>query len=126
MSSAAHSFNKLLNQPKAASRSRASGEVDDGTKKLRRMILVEGIPSSVDLTLRPRIWKILLRVNELPTDTYLHYVARGPCQVREKIRNDTFRTLATDKGFKERVREDMLVRLLDAFVWRSHGRTLTT
>jgi len=32
-----------------------------------------------------------------------------------------FRTLATDKGFKERVREDMLVRLLDAFVWRSHG-----
>jgi hypothetical protein len=36
------------------------------------------------------------------------------------------RTLATDKGFKERVREDMLVRLLDAFVWRNHGRhTLT-
>lgn len=33
----------------------------------------------------------------------------------------SYRTLATDKGFKERVREDMLVRLLDAFVWRSHG-----
>ena len=32
-----------------------------------------------------------------------------------------YRTLATDKGFKERVREDMLVRLLDAFVWRNHG-----
>ena len=31
------------------------------------------------------------------------------------------RTLATDTGFKERVREDMLVRLLDAFVWRNHG-----
>jgi hypothetical protein len=31
------------------------------------------------------------------------------------------RTLATDRGFKERVREDMLVRLLDAFVWRNHG-----
>ena len=30
-------------------------------------------------------------------------------------------TLATDRGFKERVREDMLVRLLDAFVWRNHG-----
>lgn len=121
-SSAAHSFSKLLNQPKTASKSRASGEVDDGIKKLRRMILVEGIPSAIDPTLRPRIWKILLRVNDLPTDTYLHYVARGPCQVREKIRNDTFRTLATDKGFKERVREDMLVRLLDAFVWRSHDR----
>lgn len=34
-----------------------------------------------------------------------------------------FRTLATDKGFKERVREDMLVRLLDAFVWRSYGKS---
>lgn len=31
-------------------------------------------------------------------------------------------TLATDRGFKERVREDMLVRLLDAFVWRNHDR----
>jgi hypothetical protein len=30
-------------------------------------------------------------------------------------------TLATDRGFKERVREDMLVRLLDAFVWKNHG-----
>ncbi|PPQ89500.1 hypothetical protein CVT25_012172 [Psilocybe cyanescens] len=118
----AHSFNKLLSQPKAVSKSRATGELDDGVKKLRRMILVEGIPSAIDPTLRPRIWKILLRVNELPTDIYLDYISRGPCQVREKIRNDTFRTLATDKGFKERVREDMLVRLLDAFVWRSHDR----
>lgn len=95
-----------------------------------------------DPTLRPRIWKILLQVTDIPADLYLYYVSRGPCQVREKIRNDTFRcastfpcdrptrltvcrTLATDKGFKERVREDMLVRLLDAFVWRSHG-TLNT
>ncbi len=31
------------------------------------------------------------------------------------------RTLATDHSFKERVREDMLVRLLDAFVWRNQG-----
>ena len=43
----AHSFNKLLSQPKAASKSRATGETDDGTKKLRRMILVEGIPSAL-------------------------------------------------------------------------------
>ncbi len=34
-----------------------------------------------------------------------------------------YRTLATDRGFKERVREDMLVRLLDAFVWRNQGET---
>jgi len=96
--------------------------VEESVKKLRRLILIEGIPSRADPTLRYRIWKILLRVNDLPAETFLEYVARGPCEVREKIRNDTFRTLATDRGFKERVREDMLVRLLDAFVWRNHDR----
>ncbi|KAF8828844.1 bub2 protein [Lentinula edodes] len=119
----AHSFNKILSKPKYSSKSRSSGvenDDDSNLKKLRRMILVEGIPSSVDPTLRPRIWKILLRVNDISASSYLQYVSRGPCEVREKIRNDTFRTLATDRGFKERVREDMLVRLLDAFVWRNH------
>ncbi|KAL1747072.1 rab-GTPase-TBC domain-containing protein [Schizophyllum fasciatum] len=122
-SATAAAFNKILSQPKFSSKSRASGEPDDGTKKLRRMILVEGIPSQADPTLRPRIWKILLRVSDLSANTFLRYVSRGPCEVREKIRNDTFRTLATDRGFKERVREDMLVRLLDAFVWRSQDRS---
>ena len=32
------------------------------------------------------------------------------------------RTLTTDHGFKERVREDMLVRLLDDFAWRNSER----
>ncbi|KAI6032935.1 TBC-domain-containing protein [Pisolithus orientalis] len=123
-SAAAHSFNKILHQPKS-SKSKRSGDVDDSLKKLRRMILVEGIPSTVDPTLRPRIWKILLRVEDISAESFLQYVSRGPCEVREKIRNDTFRTLATDRGFKERVREDMLVRLLDAFVWRNHDRQET-
>lgn len=43
---AAHSFNKVLNQHKL-SKSRRSGDADEGLKKLRRMILVEGIPSKV-------------------------------------------------------------------------------
>lgn len=45
---------------------------------------------------------------------------------RDRIhtQNLSSRTLATDRGFKERVREDMLVRLLDAFVWKSHGSLL--
>ncbi|KII92142.1 hypothetical protein PLICRDRAFT_172278 [Plicaturopsis crispa FD-325 SS-3] len=120
----AHSFNKILNQSKS-SKSRSSSDIEEGVKKLRRMILVEGIPSAADPTLRPRIWKILLRVTDISAETFLKYVSRGPCEVREKIRNDTFRTLATDKGFKERVREDMLVRLLDAFVWRNHDRQET-
>ncbi|KIM91943.1 hypothetical protein PILCRDRAFT_57576 [Piloderma croceum F 1598] len=123
--STTHSFYKILNQFRAPSKSRHAADVDEGVKKLRRLILVEGIPSTADPTLRPRIWKILLRVHELPVETFLQYVSRGPCEVREKIRNDTFRTLATDRGFKERVREDMLVRLLDAFVWRNYDRQET-
>ncbi|KDQ57666.1 hypothetical protein JAAARDRAFT_687308 [Jaapia argillacea MUCL 33604] len=119
----AHSFNKILNQAKLSSKSPSPADIDERVKKLRRLILVEGIPSANDPTLRPRIWKILLHVNNLSAATFLEYVGRGPCEVREKIRNDTFRTLATDRGFKERVREDMLVRLLDAFVWRNRHDT---
>lgn len=52
-----------------------------------------GLNASQDPTLRPRIWKILLRVGEISADTFLEYVARGPCEVREKIRNDTFRSI---------------------------------
>jgi cell cycle arrest protein BUB2 len=51
----AHSFNKILNQPKVSSKSRSSGDLDDGTKKLRRMILVDGIPSSVVCQIRSRL-----------------------------------------------------------------------
>ncbi|EJF66071.1 bub2 protein [Dichomitus squalens] len=118
----AHSFSKILTQYKSATKSRSASDMEEATKKIRRLILVDGIPSSVDPTLRPRIWKVLLRVRDVSADAFLEYVGRGPCDVREKIRNDTFRTLATDRGFKERVSEDMLVRLLDAFVWRNHDR----
>ncbi|KAG8956086.1 hypothetical protein FRC03_010966 [Tulasnella sp. 419] len=119
----AHSFNKILNQSRLASKFRSKSDVDEGLKKLRRLILVEGIPASADSSIRPRVWKLLLGITgSLSSDSYLKYVAKGPCSVREKIRNDTFRTLATDRGFKEKVSEDMLVRLLDAFVWRSHER----
>lgn len=120
-SDTARSFNKILALPRS-SKVRSAADLNEAVKKLRRLILVDGIPSATDPTLRPRIWKILLGVTELPASTFLEYVSRGPCEVREKIRNDTFRTLATDRGFKERVREDMLVRLLDAFVWRNHDR----
>lgn len=43
----------------------------------------------------------------------------GPSSVDEKIRHDTFRTMSTDSDFVEHVSEDMLIRLLNAFVWTS-------
>lgn len=105
----AHSFNKILDRYKSASKARSSTEVEEATKKLRRLILVDGIPSDVvrrpprrashvvltavrkDPTLRPRIWKVLLHVRDVSAEAFLEYVGRGPCEVREKIRNDTFR-----------------------------------
>jgi len=112
----AKAYTKLLNGPKT---NPSKYPPEEAVKKLRRLILLDGIPHVADSTLRPRIWKILLQVKELSAEKYLRYVSMGPCEFKEKIRNDTFRTLATDRGFKERVREGMLVRLLDAFVWRS-------
>jgi cell cycle arrest protein BUB2 len=38
-----------------------------------------------------------------------------------KIRNDTFRTLATDQEFLDKVGEEKLVRCLEAFVHRQIG-----
>ncbi|CAE6409745.1 unnamed protein product [Rhizoctonia solani] len=86
-------LNKLLNAPRlSATKFRTKEDVDEGLKKLRRLILLDGIPTSEDTTLRPRIWKLLLRVDgPLASDIYIQYIARGPSPDREKIRNDTFR-----------------------------------
>ncbi|KZT61278.1 rab domain-containing cell division control protein [Calocera cornea HHB12733] len=124
-------FAKILDNPRFASRARSPQQVDDGLRKLRRQILLDGIPDDIAAARRPAVWKLFLGIKHLDGERYLSYVSRGPCAVREKIRNDTFRTLATDKGFKSRVREDMLVRLLDAFVWsslssHSHSTSTTT
>ncbi|KAH7104240.1 bub2 protein [Auriculariales sp. MPI-PUGE-AT-0066] len=120
-SSAMATYHKILSQARIGTKPRTAKDIDDAVRKLRRLILVEGIPDA-DATLRPRIWKILLRVDELSADKYVAFVARGPSDFRDKITNDTFRTLATDGAFKERVSEHMLVRCLDAFVWRNQER----
>lgn len=56
----------------------------------------------------------------LPTDDYLSLVHRGRSPAYTKIRNDTFRTLATDPLFKRRVTEASLIRLLNAVAWKLH------
>lgn len=46
----AHSFNKILNQPRTSSKARTAADIQESVKKLRRLILVDGIPSSVVCT----------------------------------------------------------------------------
>ena len=70
--------------------------------------------------LRIYVWLILLNAPTLSTDTYLSLIHRGPSPAYAKIRNDTFRTLATDPLFKRRVSEASLIRLLNALAWKLH------
>jgi cell cycle arrest protein BUB2 len=63
---------------------------------------------------------ILLDVPAMPTDDYLALIHRGRSPAYAKIRNDTFRTLATDPLFKRRVTEASLIRLLNAVAWKLH------
>lgn len=52
------------------------------------------------------------------TSDYVSLVRRGASSSYSKIRNDTFRTLATDPLFRRRVSEASLIRLLNAFQWK--------
>ncbi|GAA5910987.1 Bub2p [Sporobolomyces salmoneus] len=116
-----------------------SAPKDDSTirlSQLRRLILLEGLPDGQEGSdLRPPIWRLLLHLHHVPSpsdpadltplvhplldsDNYHNLVSREPSPMFTKIRNDTFRTLATDQEFLEKVGEDKLVRCLEAFVWR--------
>jgi hypothetical protein len=45
LATTAQAFNKILSQPKLSSKTRTSEDVEESVKKLRRLILIEGIPS---------------------------------------------------------------------------------
>jgi cell cycle arrest protein BUB2 len=66
------------------------------------------------------VWLILLNAPVLETDSYLALIHRGASPAYSKIRNDTFRTLATDPLFRRRVSEASLIRLLNAVAWKLH------
>lgn len=71
-------------------------------------------------TYRIYLWLVLLDVSPVPTDEYLSLIHRGRSPAYTKIRNDTFRTMATDPLFKRRVTEASLIRLLNAVAWKLH------
>lgn len=80
----------------------------------RRTIGADKIQSA----LRIYIWSILLGVRPMRSDDYIELVRRGASSSYSKIRNDTFRTLATDPLFRRRVSESSIIRLLNAFQWK--------
>ena len=74
--------------------------------------------------LRIYIWLVLLGAPPLSTDSYLDLVRQGASPSYAKIRNDTFRTLATDPLFRRRVTENSLTRVLNAVAWKLQDLSL--
>ncbi|KAH8916407.1 TBC-domain-containing protein [Atractiella rhizophila] len=90
--------------------------------QIRKMVLVDGLDENACKSLRPVIWKLFLGLhNEGMTVSGKRYyeltTTKPPSVMFQKIKNDTFRTLATDKEFREKVGERRLVRLLEGWVW---------
>lgn len=98
------------------------GGLEGALEKTRLKILDQGIKSDSDgmSSLRIYVWLILLNAPLLGTDAYLDLIHRGASPAYSKIRNDTFRTLATDPLFRRRVSEASLIRLLNAVAWKLH------
>ncbi|KAL8723239.1 MAG: hypothetical protein Q9225_000429 [Loekoesia sp. 1 TL-2023] len=98
------------------------GDLQTELARLRHLVLCEGLLADSDgmSQLRIYVWLILLNAPAIPTDSYLELIRRGASPAYSKIRNDTFRTLATNPLFKRRVSEASLIRLLNAIAWKLH------
>ncbi|KAH6589671.1 hypothetical protein BASA61_005551 [Batrachochytrium salamandrivorans] len=111
-----------------ASKNTSDREMRESLRRLRHLVLTEGIPDTGrennghGCDLRGRVWKALMGIYRISALEYATLVQRGLCTVAEKIQNDTFRTLMTDKSFQGRVTNDMLTRILNAFVWKAHDQ----
>ncbi|CAG8937559.1 unnamed protein product [Penicillium salamii] len=94
----------------------------EGLQELKYLVLSSRVDADADgmSPYRIYLWLILLDIPPMPTDDYLALIHRGRSPAYAKIRNDTFRTLATDPLFKRRVTEASLIRLLNAVAWKLH------
>ncbi|KAJ5086133.1 hypothetical protein N7532_010904 [Penicillium argentinense] len=99
-----------------------NGKTHEGLQELKYLILSTKVDADGDgmSPYRIYLWLVLLNIPPVPTDDYLTLVHRGGSPAYTKIRNDTFRTLATDPLFKRRVTEASLIRLLNAVAWKLH------
>ncbi|PLN78389.1 putative mitotic check point protein [Aspergillus taichungensis] len=98
------------------------GDLREALQELRYLVLSTRVEADGDgmSTYRVYLWLVLLDIAPVPTDNYLALIHRGRSPAYTKIRNDTFRTLATDPLFKRRVTEASLIRLLNAVAWTFH------
>lgn len=118
---------------------------EESLNEIRTLVLLEGLPPEIKeeednfvsrCSLRAKIWKLLLHVKNLDANKYASLVEAKSSKDYQKIRNDTFRTFKhgkiffylffflktekqfknLDEGFRSRVPEEKLIRVLNAFI----------
>jgi cell cycle arrest protein BUB2 len=96
--------------------------VEESLAVLRHSVLSARVEAGKDgmSDYRIYLWLVLLNIPALPTDDYLELVHRGRSPAYDKIKNDTFRTLATDTLFKRRVTDASITRVLNSVAWQLH------
>lgn len=75
--------------------------IRDRLGAVRKAVLFSGIrhekKKRLGTSLRGRVWKIMLAVDQVPASVYLDLVRRKESYVYGKIRGDSFRTFRWDK-----------------------------
>uniref|UniRef100_A0A6B2LAQ1 Rab-GAP TBC domain-containing protein n=1 Tax=Arcella intermedia TaxID=1963864 RepID=A0A6B2LAQ1_9EUKA len=98
--------------------------IDQNLKRLRELVVLKGLPQETpeerdrgdhEITLRGKIWKILLRVRKIDSQKYIEYVNKGPSLHDSIICLDAKRTLQNEPDFRRRVSNEKLIRLLNAW-----------
>ncbi|BFZ53686.1 CDC16 protein [Savitreella phatthalungensis] len=102
----------------------APGELEEHLSALKLHLMNEGMPAQPDGSseVRALVWSLLLGVSPIAVEEYLDMLQRSASPAYQKIRNDTFRTLANDPLFKARVSEASLIRVLNSYAWRLHDK----
>jgi len=134
-------LDKLLENYYTAIRAKKTTVAEQILSKIRETVLLYGIPEEkhvymvqeipeneflkhkievpkirkCEMTMRGRVWKVLLGINGVKQSEYIGLIKKKECRSYGKIRGDTERLWATDSLFKQRVREDRLVRVLNSF-----------
>eukprot|EP01083_Nonionella_stella_P011128 31641_1 len=137
-----HELEKLCDAVVSARRD-SGGDVAGALQNLRIHVLLKGIPDEheifpvsavcsevpgegvdnpnylpmrkTEMTLRGRVWLLMLGLDEIDGEIYLDLCKRKQCKLYNKIRSDSFRTFP-DTMFQQVVPEQRIIRVLNAFV----------
>eukprot|EP01126_Amoeba_proteus_P035774 TRINITY_DN3616_c0_g1_i1.p1 TRINITY_DN3616_c0_g1~~TRINITY_DN3616_c0_g1_i1.p1 ORF type:complete len:207 (+),score=42.72 TRINITY_DN3616_c0_g1_i1:53-622(+) len=103
-----------------------TGPNPDGLNQLRKHIFFLGLPPEDNgvfrsITLRGKVWKILLAVKKLDAQRYEALVRKGVSSLKDIIHDDVTRTFMTDELFHKRVRLEVMERVLNAWQHLQEG-----